>query len=493
MPDGAHADAQVVARFAPLFRPRTIAVIGASEKGTAQGNAFIRNLREAGYEGAIYPIHPTSTQIENLPAYRSLADTPQAIDYAYVAVAAERVPGVLASGAGRVRFAQVMSGGFGEVAGGAILERQAIEAACAGGMRLLGPNCMGTYSPVGRVSFMGGGVGEPGSVGLVSQSGGLSLDMLRQGRARAIRFSAVLSLGNCADLGPTDLLEYFLADPDTRVIGMYLEHIADGHAFFERLRAAQGRKPVVILKGGQTDQGQRAATSHTGALASAHEIWRGMARQTGAVLVDTLAQFMDVLAALHAYPLRNIEPRGRVVLFGNGGGASVLATDYFAARGLEVAPLDSATIETLEALRVSGTSFVNPIDIPANVLQRDHGDLARRILAEIAAREGPDALVVHLNLPVIAGYRHVDLLGELLDVVMRLRTELASRSHVLLVLRTNRDPACIDRVRGLVTRLMDAGLPVFDELANAGDALVALHGLEGFRARENAAGAPVHA
>ena len=493
MLDDTAFDAAVVERFAPLFRPRTIAVIGASEKGTAQGNAFIRNLREARFEGSIYPIHPTSTQLEGLPAYRSLADVPEAIDYAYVAVSAERVPGALASGAGRVRFAQVMSGGFGEVAGGQILERQAVDAARDGGMRLLGPNCMGTYSPAGRMTFMGGGVGEAGNVGVLSQSGGLSLDMLRQGRDRAIRFSGVISLGNCADLGAGDLLDYFLADAHTHVIGMYLEHVADGRAFFERLRAAQGRKPVVILKGGQTDQGQRAATSHTGALAAAHEIWRGMARQTGAVLVDTLAQFMDVLAALQAYPLRSVVPRGHVVLFGNGGGASVLATDYLAARGLHVAPLDPATAEALADTRVSGTSFVNPIDVPANVLQRDHGDLARRILATIAAREAPDAIVVHLNLPVIAGYRHVDLVGELLDAVIRLRAELASRSHVLLVLRSNRDQACIERVRGLATRLMDAGLPVFDELANAGDALVALHLLERFRARGRPAAAELHA
>ena len=492
MPDDAARDAEIVERFAPLFRPRTIAVIGASEKGTAQGNAFIRNLREAGFEGAIYPVHPASAQIEGLPAYGSLADAPEAIDYAYVAIAAERVTEALAAGAGRVRFAQVMSGGFGEVAGGERLERQAVEVAREAGMRLLGPNCMGTYSPAGRLTFMGGGVGEPGSVGVLSQSGGLSMDVLRQGRARAVDFSAVVSLGNCADLGATDLLDYFLADPATRVIGMYLEHAADGRAFFERLRAAQGRKPVVILKGGQTDQGQRAATSHTGALAAAHEIWRGMARQTGTVLVDTLGQFMDVLAALQAYPLRSVVPRGRVVLFGNGGGTSVLATDYFAARGLEIAPLAPATVDALAQMRVSGTSFVNPIDIPANVLQRDHGELARRILTTIAAGEAPDAIVVHLNMPVIAGYRHVDLMGELLDVVIRLRVELASHSHVLLVLRTNRDLACIEQARDLATRLMDAGLPVFDELANAADALVALHGLEHFRTRR-AAGAGVHA
>ncbi|MBS0319858.1 MAG: CoA-binding protein [Proteobacteria bacterium] len=476
-------DASLVARYAPLFRPRTVAVVGASEKGNAPGNVFIRNLREAGYEGAIFPIHPTSADIDGLPAYRTLADTPAVVDYAYVAVAAERVPAILAAGANHVRYAQVMSGGFSEVTGGEALEQQALTAARDGGMRLLGPNCMGTYSPAGRLTFMGGGVGPAGDVGVVSQSGGLSLDILRQGRARGIGFSAVLSLGNCADVGPVDMLDYFLADPATRVIGMYLEHVADGRAFFARLRAAGARKPVVILKGGQTDQGQRAATSHTGALAGAHEIWRGMARQTGTVLVASLAQFIDVLAALQAYALRDAAPRGRVVLFGNGGGTSVLATDYFARRGLDVAPLGADTIATLAALRVSGTSFVNPIDIPANVLVRDHGSLALTILDTLATREAPDALVVHLNLPVIAGYRQPALLGELLDVVIKLRAALAARTHVLLVLRTNRDAACAGQVAELAPRLADARLPVFDELADAGDALVAIHQLETFRRR----------
>jgi acyl-CoA synthetase (NDP forming) len=172
-----------------------------------------------------------------------------------------------------VRFAQVMSSGFGEVAAGRALERQLVEAARAAGVRILGPNCLGVYSPRGKVTFIGGASAEPGSVGVITQSGGLGVDIILRGQSRGLRYSGLVTIGNSADVGPADLVEYFLADPDTRVIGLYAEDIKDGRAFFRVLREARGAKPVVVLLGGQTGQGRHAAASHTGSLASGVEIW----------------------------------------------------------------------------------------------------------------------------------------------------------------------------------------------------------------------------
>src|SRR3954447_25429560 len=208
----------VLTRFMPLFAPKTVAVIGASTKGTALPNIFIRRIREFGYQGEIYPIHPTASEIDGLPAYKTLADTPQPIDYAYIAIAAAQIPPLLSSAHGRLRFAQVISSGFGEVEEGRDLQGQLVAAARAGGARLIGPNCLGLYTPRGRITFAEIGPKEVGSVGVLSQSGGLGTDIIRRGFARGLKFSGLITVGNCADVTPTDLIEFYFADPATRVV-----------------------------------------------------------------------------------------------------------------------------------------------------------------------------------------------------------------------------------------------------------------------------------
>src|SRR3990172_1573733 len=245
----------VIDRYAPLFMPKTVAVVGASTRSSALPNVFIRRIREFGFEGEIYPIHPSAAEIDGLPAYRTLADTPQPVDYAYIAVSAAQIPAMLAAAAGRVRYAEVISSGFGEGEAGKELQQQLAAAARAGGMRLLGPNCLGIYTPRGKVTFTEIGPKETGPVGIISQSGGLGTDIIRRGMGRGLRFSGLVTVGNCADVGPSDLLEFYLADPQTRVIGFYIETAKDGRRLFELLRAAKARKPVVMLKGGRTRQG----------------------------------------------------------------------------------------------------------------------------------------------------------------------------------------------------------------------------------------------
>ena len=481
----------VVNHFVPLFEPRSIAVIGVSSKGVGQGNSYINCLRQAGYTGAIYPIHPTESLLEGLPTYSSLADTPQTIDYAFVAIAAAGVPSVLEQANGRVRYAQVMSAGFDQDEHGQDLKQSLLRSAQAGGMRLLGPNCMGTHSPRGRVSFIDEGVDQAGSIGIMSQSGGLSIDILRRGRHRGLQFSGLVSMGNCLDVGPCDLLAYYLADPNTRVIGAYLENITDGRLFFTLLRQARGLKPVVILKGGRSVQGQRAAASHTGSLASKDQVWRALAKQTGSLLVDNLAQFIDTLVAFQASTnLRVTKPQivressvttppeshtNQVVLFGNGGGASVLAADTLARYGLNVGPLKSATIAALEALKVpAGASLDNPIDVPANVLQRESGALALRILQTICSYEIPNAIIMHLNLPVILGYRHVNMLDDLVRAAIALRAALPISTPLLLVLRSSGQLTYENARQACTAQAMQAGIPVFIDLPEAAQALHAL-------------------
>src|SRR5579862_8560851 len=174
-------DLEVIDFFRPLIEPRRVAVVGASAAGNGPANNFLRHLRAYGYAGTIYPIHPTADSVEGLTAYRSLGETPETIDYAYVAVAAGRVSEVIRQAAGRLRFAQVMSSGFAESAHGGAAQAALLAAARTAGVRLLGPNCMGTHSPRGRLTFVSGPDVALGTVGVLAQSGGLSVDILRRG------------------------------------------------------------------------------------------------------------------------------------------------------------------------------------------------------------------------------------------------------------------------------------------------------------------------
>ncbi len=471
----------IIEQFMPLFAPKTVAVVGASTKGGALPNIFIRRIREFGYSGEIYPIHPTAAEIDGLKAYKSLAETPQPVDYAYIAIAAGQIPALLAAANGRVRFAQVISSGFGEVDEGKGLQEQLAAAARTGGMRLIGPNCLGIYTPRGRVTFTEIGPKETGPVGIISQSGGLGTDIIRRGMGRGLRYSGLVTVGNCADVSPSELLEFYLADSETRVIGMYIETAKDGRRLFEILRAANARKPVVILKGGRTQQGLAAAASHTGSLAGDDRAWVALSRQTGCILVDTLDQFIDTLLMFQTLTPQPQHPTRRVVLFGNGGGTSVLATDYFARLGLDVTPFGADTVAALAALQLPpGTCITNPVDCPVGTLQQEDGRVAEKILDLIYASGKPEALVMHLNLSAFVGRTKPEVLDNLVQAALRVQSQYPGQAHFALVLRSDGEPALEARKREFRARAVALGIPVYDEMVNAGHALAALQAHERF-------------
>ena len=475
----------ILEEFTPLFEPKTVAVIGASAKGGALPNHFIRRIREFGFSGAIYPIHPSAPEIDGLPAYKTLAETPLPVDYAYIAVAGAQIPAMLEAVGrykpGHVRFAQVVSSGFGEVDEGKDLQQALVAAAHAGGMRLIGPNCLGIFTPRGGVTFAEVGPQLAGSVGVVSQSGGLGTDIIRRGLARGVQFSGLITVGNCADVAPTELLEYYFADAQTKVVGMYIESAKDGRRMFELLREARATKPVVILKGGRTKQGLAAAASHTGSLAGDDRVWVALSRQTGCVLVDTLDQFIDTLLIFQSLTPKAGQPTQHVTLFGNGGGTSVLATDYFARLGLDVTPFDAATIEPLAALKLPpGTSITNPVDCPVGTLQQDDGRVAEKILDIIYSSGKLDALVMHLNMSAFLGRTRPEVLDNLVAATLRVQQKYPGRAHFLLVLRSDGEPALEERKRAFRDKALALGVAVFDEMSNAGHALAALKAHEQF-------------
>jgi acyl-CoA synthetase (NDP forming) len=343
---------------------------------------------------------------------------------------------------------------------------------------------MGLYTPRGKVTFAEVGSTTVGTVGAISQSGGLGTDIIRRGLARGIAYSGVVTVGNCADVTPSDLLEFYLADDKTRVIGMYLESARDGRRLFEILRDARGAKPVVILKGGRTKQGVAAAASHTGSLAGDDRVWVALAPQTGCVLADTLDHFLDILLAFQGLTPRPDHPTRRVALFGNGGGASVLAVDIFSRLGIDVDPFGTDTIDALAALDLPpGTSITNPIDCPVGTLRQDNGRVTEKILDIIYERGRPDALVMHLNMSSFVGRVPPEVLDNVVKAALRVQERYPGQAHFLLVLRSDGDPELEARKREFRDRAIALGVPVYDEMPNVGHALAALQAYERFMNR----------
>ena len=469
----------ITARFEALFAPKTIAVVGASTTSSIIANTFIRRMKAYGYAGEIYPIHPKAEEIEGLKAYPSLGETPKPVDYAYIATRADRIPPLIGAAKGNVKFAQVISSGFREVEEGIALEADLLAQAREAGCRLIGPNCLGIYSPRGGVTFPVDAPKELGHVGVVTQSGGLGTDIIKRGQWRGLRFSGFVTAGNCADISPADLLEFYLADPQTSVIGFYLEDIGDGRRFFDLLRNASTPKPLVLMKGGRSELGRMAAASHTGALADNMAAWNALCAQTPTVMVDTVDQFVNALLALQQLTVRPERPTKKVVLFGNGGGTSVLATDFFAARGLDVTPFPAHTRQTLKALGLPpGTSVANPIDTPVGTLQKEEGRVANQILDIVYETAAPDAVVMHLNLAAFVGRGDVDPIDNLFQAAVNIGQKYPGQAHFALALRSDGSAEIDDKKRAYRERALANGIPVFDELPDAADALAALGHIE---------------
>jgi acyl-CoA synthetase (NDP forming) len=475
--------------FRPLFAPRNIAVIGASATRRTRSNTVMDQFLQYGFDrDKLYPIHPTATEIDGLPAYPSLQATPEPVDYAYVAIPAAGVPDLLAGAKGRLRFAHVTSSGFAEF-GRHELQEELVASARTGGVRVLGPNCNGGHSPRGKLTFCYDALPDEGSVGIILQSGGLGIDTIRRGNSRGLRFSGVMTVGNCADIGVADMLEFYLVDPATRVVGMYLEGAPEGRRLFDLLRHRDPAKPVVIMKGGRSARGRDAAVSHTGTLAGDDRIWDALSKQTGVVLAASLDDFIDKLLALQCIAPRAENPTSRAMLLGNGGGTSVLGVDAFARNGVDVAPFAPATIEKLTALGLdAGSAYTNPVDLPQPVLVAREGRDAEDVLRIILDHEDPQVVILHVNLAVVMSLARgdEDPLRNLLDVAERVKRDHPDKAHFLLALRADGTLALEEAKIRYRAHALAAGIPTYDEIPATANAVAAIAHHERFLAKRRA-------
>ncbi len=380
-------------KFSPIFYPRSVAVIGASAEEGRPGHQFLRVLLEFGFKGELYPVNPDGpAEILGFKTYRSVRDIPYPVDFAFITVPAASVPRVIEDCVAKgVPGVEIFTSGFRETGKeGKKLEDEIVRLA-GGKLRIIGPNCFGVYCPRGGLTFLPGArlPSENGDIGFISQSGGLALYFAWAASGCGLRFSKVVSYGNACDLNESDFLEYLGADEETKVIAAYIEGVKDGKRFFRLARNLLGKKPVIVWKGGLSQTGARAVSSHTGSLAGEGAVWQAFSRQTGAVLVDDFEGLVD--AVLFFRQCRQGIGR-RVAVVGGGGAVGVAAGDICERVGLVVPQAPEHIQQKLkELLPPVGTSVRNPFDIGAPVVPPL---LFRKTLEVLLAWDEIDAVII---------------------------------------------------------------------------------------------------
>lgn len=345
-----------------FFQPRSIALIGATEREGSVGRAIWENLRTFG--GAVFPVNAKRAEVFGVKAFPDIAALPEVPDLVIIVTPAPTVPQLVEeAGAAGVKAVVVISAGFKEVgAEGAELERRVLVAARRHGVRLIGPNCLGLMNPhAGLNASFASSVARPGRVAFLSQSGALCTAILDWSHEQHVGFSAFVSTGAMTDVGWADLIRHFGDDPHTESIVMYMESVGgDAAAFLEAARDVAVRKPIVVIKVGRTAEASKAAASHTGAMTGSDAVLDAALRQSGVLRVDTIEELFDMAEVLSKQPL----PNGRrLAIVTNAGGPGALATDALVLGKGVLAELSSETLEALNATLPSCWSHHNPVDV----------------------------------------------------------------------------------------------------------------------------------
>jgi acyl-CoA synthetase (NDP forming) len=345
-----------------IFNPRTIAVAGASESPEKTGHTYFKNVLE-NFPGRVYPVNIRAPKILGVQSYKSIRDLPENVDYVISAIpnrdVLDLVDACISKGA---KVLHLFTARFSETGHEreAKLEQDMLAMAKRGGIRIIGPNCMGLYHPKLGISWGSGFPKEAGNVGIISQSGGNGSEIVSMGVSRGLRFSKVISYGNALDLNEADLIEYLAEDPETSVIGGYVEGVRNGPRFAKAIRYASRMKPVVLLKGGRTEAGTHMVSSHTASLAGERNVWEAMCKQAGAINTYSLDELLDSLVAFS----RMAPASGFNVLVGGGaGGRSVLSADECEEEGLHLKSIPKdIRDELIQQDPFFGEWVTNPVD-----------------------------------------------------------------------------------------------------------------------------------
>lgn len=376
-----------------IFTPRNVAVIGASERVGSVGRTILWNLISNPFGGTVYPVNPTRPSVLGIRSYPDIKSLPEQVDLAVIVTPAKTVPSIIKDCVEvGVRGAIVISAGFKEVgAEGVELERQILQYAREGDMRIVGPNCLGVMSPLtGLNATFAGGMARPGNIAFISQSGALLTAVLDWSYRENVGFSAFASLGSMLDVSWGDLIDYLGRDPKTTSIVIYMESVGDARKFLSAAREVSLRKPIIVIKPGRTEAAARAAASHTGSLAGSDEVLDAAFRRCGALRVNTISEVFDMAEVLSKQP----RPKGnKLTIITNAGGPGVLATDALIGGGGALAEVGQDTLTKLNGILPAAWSHNNPID----VLGDASPDIYAQTLAIAGDDPGSDGLLVILT------------------------------------------------------------------------------------------------
>jgi acetate---CoA ligase (ADP-forming) len=456
----------VAASLAPFFTPKTVAVVGASTRRGSIGGELFRNILDSNFDGIVYPVNPKAPSVAGVRAYASVADIPDPVDLAVFCVPGasllDEAEAALQKG---TRALCVISAGFAETGVEGVRRQEELLARVrAHGARLIGPNCLGIFvaGPGLNATFAPHNF-PVGNIGFSSQSGALGLAVLERGASRGLGLSAFVSVGNKADVSSNDLLEYWEDDPATDLILLYLESFGNPRKFGRLARRIARKKPILAMKGGRTTAGQRAAGSHTAALAGSTAAVEALFRQAGVIQADSLEELSDAAVLLSSQPL----PQGRrVALLTNAGGLGILCADACAAAGLELPALSEETRTRLADVLPREASVANPVDMLGSAV----GSTYEAVLPHVLADPGVDAVIVLFVPPVVAGAE------EVAEAVVRGVRSAPDTGKPVLAAFVSADgiPACLLRP--------DSGVAAFEYPESAARALAhAVHRAEWLR------------
>ena len=376
-----------------FFAPRSIAVVGASRDTTKVGHAVYANLLASGFAGPVYPVNPHADAVLGHQAFESLSAVPGPVDLAVIVVPARAVvPVIEQCGSLGIGAAIVVSAGFRETGPeGAALERQLVDTASRGGVRILGPNCLGLISTASCMNASFAPImPAPGGISFLSQSGALGTAVLDWAAGEGIGLAHFVSLGNKADVSEVDLIEAWTRDESTDVVVAYLEGITHGREFVEAAARLGERAPLIVLMAGSSEAGARAVSSHTGSLAGSKAVYGAAVEKAGAVAADTVQELFDYAEGFSRQPL---PAATGVAILTNAGGPAILATDACEVSGVQLARFDPGTIEALREVLPPASAFYNPVDVLGDADATRYESAAR-----ILARDpGVNSLIVVLT------------------------------------------------------------------------------------------------
>src|SRR5262245_8591347 len=346
----------------PIFKPSSVAVVGATDKQGSVGRSVMENLISA-FHGKIFAINPKRSEVLGIKCYPNISEVPERVDLAVIVTPAATVPALIAECIQTdVAGAVVISAGFKELGPeGVSLERQIQTSLRGGNMRLIGPNCLGVMNPlIGLNATFAPDIARPGKVAFISQSGALLTAILDWSLRELVGFSAFVSTGSMLDVGWGDLIDYFGADPHTSSVLLYMESVGDARSFLSAAREVALTKPIIVIKAGRSEAASKAAASHTGSLTGSDEVLDAAFRRCGVLRVNGIADVFHLADVLGKQP----RPAGpRLTIVTNAGGPAVLATDALVAAGGELAALSAETAAGLNAALPPAWSHNNPVDV----------------------------------------------------------------------------------------------------------------------------------